>query len=70
MKFYKDGRSISDEELLEQVQLKKDLHNKTIQDMVADGLSEPVATAIYEAEHGIDMEEVTLEQLLWEIHNI
>ena len=70
MKFYKDGRSISDEELLEQVQLKEDLHSKTIQDMVADGLSEPVATAIYEAEHGIDMEEVTLEQLLWEIHNI
>ena len=70
MKFYKDDRSISDGELLEQVQLKGDLHNKTIQDMVADGLSEPVATAIYEAEHGIDMEEVTLEQLLWEIHNI
>ena len=63
-------RNTSDEELLEQIQLKEDLHSKTIQDMMADGLSEPVATAIYEAEHGIDMEEVTLEQLLWEIHNI
>lgn len=70
MKFHKDGRNTSDEELLEQIQLKEDLHSKTIQDMMADGLSEPVATAIYEAEHGIDMEEVTLEQLLWEIHNI
>lgn len=70
MNFHKNDRNISDEELLEQVQLKEALHNKTIQDMMADGLSEPVATAIYEAEHGIDMEEITLEQFLWEIHNI
>lgn len=70
MKFHRDDRNMSDEELLEHAQLKEDLHNKTIQDMMADGLSEPVATAIYEAEHGIDMEEVTLDQLLWEIHNI
>ena len=51
--------------------LQEELHNMSIEDIMKDGgFSREVATAIYEAEHGIDMEEVTLEQLLWEIHNI
>lgn len=52
-------------------ELQEELHNMSIEDIMKDGgFSREVATAIYEAEHGIDMEEVTLEQLLWEIHNI
>lgn len=57
--------------LYDEKELKEELHNMSIEEIMKDGgFSREVATAIYEAEHGIDMEEVTLEQLLWEIHNI
>ena len=69
MKFYRSNHNIINEELSGQTNLKEALHNRTVEDMIADGLSRPVATAIYEAEHSIDMEEVTLEQLLQEIRN-
>lgn len=47
--------------------LKEALHSKSVEDIEADGFSKEMAETIYECEHGIDVEEVTWEQLMEDI---
>ena len=52
---------------IEREQLKEALQKKTVKDIMADGVSREMAETIYECEHGIDLEEVTWEQLMEDI---
>lgn len=52
---------------IEREQLKEALQKKTVKDIMADGFSREMAETIYECEHGIDLEEVTWEQLMEDI---
>ena len=52
---------------IEREQLKEALQKKTVKDIMADGFSREMAETIYECEHGINLEEVTWEQLMEDI---
>ena len=54
-------------EEVERRRLKEELQKKTVEDIIADGFSREMAETIYECEHGIDMEEVTWDQLMEDI---
>lgn len=62
MKFKKINEEFNDLDILEARKLKEELHNMSVEDIMADsGLSRAVATAIYDAEHD-DAETMTREE--------
>lgn len=54
--------------LYNEEKLKEELHNMSIEDIMKDGgFSREVATAIYNAEHNIDMIDMSIEEFFKEL---